>query len=184
MASRQSASVRDRRGGRRRIGWRSHLGHLSLFGFDRQQRARKAAVAFDKALASRAGCTAGNSSVALEEGKKNGIGCLEWQDSIYTIREILHRLAGRRGPLAVDFVEVAAHALQLALQFPHEPVASYGYRQWQGHFARARTRSHNNGCWFGGTKFWHRRSGRGEAGDGRAVGRFSITLQGLRCGFP
>ena len=52
-------------------------------------------------------CPAGHSSVTLEEGKKNGIGCLEWQDSIYAIDEILHRLPGRRGPLAIDFVEVA-----------------------------------------------------------------------------
>ena len=116
-----------RRGDRRRTGRRSHLGHLSLFGFDRQQRAWKTAVVFGKALARGAGCPAGNSSMTLEESKKNGIGRLEWQDGIYTIHEILHRTAGSgfhsrfRGVVADTQVELT-----------HKPIAGHGYRQWQG----------------------------------------------------
>jgi len=68
------------------------------------------------ALASPATVAANRFRMALQEKEVVGIWSFDGQHGLHTLREILHRSAGRRCPLAVDIKGIATDPFQLALQ--------------------------------------------------------------------
>ena len=81
--------------------------------------ARKAAVV-GEALANPAALTADDFRVTLNESEVGWVWSLDKQSGIYPVRELLHRLACPRRPLAVDLMGIATDAFQLTLQVAHK----------------------------------------------------------------
>jgi hypothetical protein len=68
------------------------------------------------ALASPATVAADRFRMALKKKQVVGIWSFDGQHGLHTLREILHRSAGRRCPLTVDIKAIATDPFQLPLQ--------------------------------------------------------------------
>ena len=129
-----------------------------------------AAIVLGVILAGRAGVATNDLRLTLEQGEENGIGSIERQYSVRSVGEVFHRPSGRRAPLAVYRLMVAADAPQLSLHLPHEVHGITGEgRLWpHGLFRRRSAGMNNDDCRFG-RSFWLRQAlafcRRGIAGD-------------------